>query len=369
MAKVWLVGEDTKGCRVLFDRAPTYIECLDDVNRAVERRGFELTGRTGYVLPTRTMLEGGNIAAPVNPDPEYSVSPPELGTGVLFDGLWLLYRVQEKVSDQSARRVRLLVDFCLGIGVCVHAVEKLLKTLAGIIVGWRVVERNWREALLLRDLAFLMDTKEVRAEGRLFLLHDLCPQNKDPADGRKLGHLTAAYRNGAGKKVHHTLAVYTELSSSGSVQDKYLEKTFEYFERLREAVGDDVGFDENSFAAMFTDRGASLGKYDTMLTRLFEPVHRVHRVLIDVVEGYDAAALMRTVCKAANFMSTPSAFHAFLERRCAAVDGVQGLLWQRASSGRFGSAIAACFVLGSRVGGSPLHEHLLSPRSNPRSKP
>ncbi len=90
-------------------------------------------------------------------------------------------------------------------------------------------------------------------------------------------------------------------------------------------------------------------------------------MLIDVVEGYDAAALMRTVCKAANFMSTPSAFHAFLERRCAAVDGVQGLLWQRASSGRFGSAIAACFVLGSRVGGSPLQEHLLSPRSNPRS--
>ena len=129
----------------------------------------------------RTVLEGGNIAAPLNPDPEYSVSLPELGTGVPFDGLWLLYRVQEKVSEQSARRVRLLVDFCLGIGVCVHAVEKLL-------------------------------------EGRLFLLHDLCPQNKDPADGRKLGHLTAAYRNGAGKKVHHTLAVYTELSSSGSVR-------------------------------------------------------------------------------------------------------------------------------------------------------
>ena len=124
MAKVWLVGEDTKGCRALFDCAPTHIECLNDVNRAVERRGFELTGKTGYVLPTRTVLEGGNIAAPLNPDPEYSVSPPERGMGVLFDGLWLLYRVQEKVSDQSARRVRLLVDFCLGIGAYVYTLSR-----------------------------------------------------------------------------------------------------------------------------------------------------------------------------------------------------------------------------------------------------
>ena len=59
--------------------------------------------------------------------------------------------------------------------VPLKSVEVLLKELAGLTVGHSRVERVWREALALRDLAFLVDSREARSESRLYLLHDLFP--------------------------------------------------------------------------------------------------------------------------------------------------------------------------------------------------
>ena len=91
--------------------------------------------------------------------------------------------------------------------VGLDAAEDILLELAGVQVGHSVLERLWTESLILRDLTFLQDSAASRLERKMVLLHDLCPLT-NRADERKLGHMTAAYRNKKGERMYHTLKAY-----------------------------------------------------------------------------------------------------------------------------------------------------------------
>jgi len=189
------------------------------------------------------------------------------------------------------------------------------------------------------------------------LLHDLCPLTKDRNDERHLGHLTVGYRDATGTKRYHSIAVYQELTSAGEAQEKVLVRAFEYFSSLCAAVGDHH-FDESAFAASFTDRGATLGAFDSTLPRAFEPVHRLHLVTTNFTVSYDATPLARSACRAVNFVSGSLPFHSYLVKNTQSVKKVVSVLWQKASLGRFAASTAACFVLSARIDGRPLYVHL-----------
>jgi hypothetical protein len=295
-----LVGEEKNGFRFLVDRRPLDISSYKDIETAFKRCQYQPEGTTGYAL------EGADITAEVNP--AACIEARELKTFIKSDWM-ILYRVVRVAEvSPSPPRMRELVDICLAEGQSVNSVSPTCRGLAGVIFGHSVIERLWRETLILRDLAFLADTREARREKRLFLLHDLCPLNHNVSDSRKLGHLTVAYKEG-GKKKHHVIAVYLELTSAGTAQDGRLKAALAYFQMLARTVGDLDSLDEFMFAATFTDRGATLGASDDFdFRRLVEPVHRLHLTIQNLLQGYSAVELARVVCKAASFAATAPEF-------------------------------------------------------------
>jgi hypothetical protein len=352
--RVWLVGEDDRGVRMLVTKKPVLVTGLRDVETTFRQFGYELAGGTGYALPECRITS----------------SPVTEGMGVIAGGdyakreelqdaeLMVMYLVSagSVITDERLRRP---VNSCLANGTSVSAVQRIVKDLCEVEFGYCRLERLWREALILRDIAFLRDSYAVRREKRLYPFHDLCPATSNPSDNRKLGHLTVAYRNDQGERRHHSIGVYLELTSAGAAQDGRLKAAFDYFDLVRNTIGDDEPMHE-SFAASFTDRGASLGTEDHLnFERLFEPAHHLHLVLGNVLDGYLATALTRVACKAASFAATAPEFQAYLEQEVAVVDEVASMLWTKASMSRFASAFAVCFVLGSDVGGEPLIKHVV----------
>jgi hypothetical protein len=235
MVLVRLVGEDAVGCRVLIQRENINVESIQDVERAFECKGWGLTGTTGYVLHQES------ITAEINP--EDSVGSKVI-TKELTDNLWVLYKVHRR-NECSEEMVRQMVDGCLRDGSSVNAVESHLKR-GGVVVGHTKIERYWHEALVIRDLLFLKDSREARERHALYLLHDLCPMTQDMSDSRKLGHMTIAYRGSDGMRKTHTIAVYVELTSAGAAQERCLDRALEYLEHLRLMSGDDVEIDPSS---------------------------------------------------------------------------------------------------------------------------
>ena len=78
---------------------------------------------------------------------------------------------------------------------------------------------------------------------------------------------------------------------------------FPYFlPSLVEAVDDPIGFDDFVFAASFTDRGAVI-KW-AIHFKLYEPVHRLHLVVKELIAAFDATPMIRMVCTAANLAAT-----------------------------------------------------------------
>jgi len=134
----------------------------------------------------------------------------------------------------------------------------------------------------------------------------------DASDSRKLGHLTVAYKGSNGLRRHHTVALYHELTSSGAAQERVLNGAMDYLDSLREAIGDAAPFNAAAFAAMFTDRGASLGHFDAVIPRLFEPLHRVNLTITNVVASYEATAVSCIACRAAVWAATSPVFQSYM---------------------------------------------------------
>jgi hypothetical protein len=353
MALVRLVGQKPDGCRILLP-GEIPVRDIGDVRQAFARHSLELAGSTGYLL--------GKSDVKSEALTENSFDAEVINQGVLDHGLTVLYLVNAKAkvpAEEAGARARRFLDVCLGNGVSLSASRILLRDPEiGLPCGWWKLEKLWRESLVLRDLAFLADSKQARMEKRLWLLHDLCPMSKEMTDSRKLGHLTAEYKDEQGNRRYHTLSVYLEVSSSGDAQDRQLQRTLDQFSRTCELMNDEAGFDESCFAGMLTDRGASLGKFDRLIARLFEPVHRLHLVVNNVIHGCQSPVVVRLVCGAANFAASSPEFQAYMTSTCAEVRCITGLLWQRASNARFASAVAACFVLSTRIEGRPLFKHI-----------
>jgi len=162
---VWLVGEPQSGAmdsRFLLKREKVYVECLADVSTAFRRKSWALEGTQGFVL------RGNLIYADIPDDSDIIIEEGEIHHA-LSDGLMLLYRVSRNAPADDAS-VRRMVDDCLYYGASLESIPGLLKCLAGVHVGHTKVERNWREALLLKDIKFLLDSSQARQEHRLFLL-------------------------------------------------------------------------------------------------------------------------------------------------------------------------------------------------------
>jgi hypothetical protein len=293
MVRVVLVGEKSDGTRIvpwsfllclsMFFRWSVVIFCLNWSLRLSLRKElvninsvadvvaafgtqWKLEGETGY------FLEGRSIVAQVVS--EFALEPTDFNNKNVQDeasfcsGALLLYFVRP-ASDLSDACLRGHFDTCLTNGTSVAAARRIVSKFTGQAVGHTRGDGYWQKASLLRDIAFLEDSRTARSEGRLFLLHDLCPLNECASDTRKLGHFTAAYMAEVGERRYHTLAVYMTLSSTGSVQGGMLENTVARFDRLREATEDTVPFNEGVFSALFSDRGASLDDKDKRLMRLF----------------------------------------------------------------------------------------------------
>lgn len=322
---VWLVGEDGQGLRTLVTKGPVPVRNLQDVEKVFASFGFHLEGGTGYALPDcRITSTPVTVGQGVIEGGDYGKRPE------LQDAEFMVLYLVKRAPEQPSRPLRRLVDSCLGNGTSVSSVQRIVRDLCGVEFGHSKLERLWREALILRDIAFLRDSRTARMENRLYLLHDLCPATANPSDNRKLGHITVAYRNDDGERRHHSIAVYLELTSAGAAQDGRLKAAFEYFELVRETVGEDLPMDETSFAASFTDRGATLGTEDHLsFERLFEPVHRLHLVLGNILDGYGATGIARVACKAASFAATAPEFQAWLQQEVPVVTEVVSVLWTR----------------------------------------
>eukprot|EP00756_Hemistasia_phaeocysticola_P001579 Hpha_TRINITY_DN11114_c0_g2::TRINITY_DN11114_c0_g2_i1::g.28117::m.28117 len=350
MPRVWLVGSDNNGCRTLLSTLTFIVNIFQDVVEAFQRRGWGLVGSTGYVL------QDGDARSPI--DTCGKVEASQLGD--LPDDLTLLYIVTpQAVGTCTEARLRQQLNTCLASGSTLNGSRKLLIQFGMVAkLGNNKMERLWHENLIQQDIGFLLDSREARAKSLLYLLHDLCPVTADKSDNRKLGHLTVAYAKG-GKKHFHTVSVYLAVSGTGEAQDGQIQRVFEHFQKLCEVIDDGLPLTLDQFASSFRDRGASLGKFDAKVVRLMEPVHRVHLTTKNVIRGCDATYVIQCACNAANMVATSAEFQAFLVKRCPSVTNISGLLWQRATTGRFGTAPAACLVLVTRIEGKPLYAHLL----------
>eukprot|EP00756_Hemistasia_phaeocysticola_P031217 Hpha_TRINITY_DN16339_c3_g1::TRINITY_DN16339_c3_g1_i1::g.59002::m.59002 len=162
------------------------------------------------------------------------------------------------------------------------------------------------------------------------------------------------------QQCHHTVAAYMELTSAGKAQDKYLENAFAYLSDLLDILGDPTPFDETVFAASMTDRGASLGRFDKIIERLFEPAHRLALAVNNVLAGYDALGVVRVALYAAAIAAYDAAFQEWLcQQPDSPVRYVSGFLWQQAESARFSSSLGVCYVLSQEVAGKTMLEHVV----------
>ena len=91
-----------------------------------------------------------------------------------------------------------------------------------------------------------------------------------------------------------------------------LSRSLARIAELAEAIEDELGF----CSEMITAIGASLGRSDRLLSRMFEPAHRLHLIVVNIFAGYCAQDLVSVVCSAANFAAIAPEFQAYLTRTC-----------------------------------------------------
>lgn len=224
MVVVLLCAELEDGSRTLLERKGTWVDGFEAVERALGRFSLDLVLRKAFLLESMHR----------EVDEKVVLTGSDLNDETLLEGKIILVLATPAVHlpRTTDAQQRQYVDECLSNRVSVSAVPEMLRKLGAASIGHHKVERHWREGLILKDLAFLSNSKTARSNGDMYLLHDLCPLSSDQRDNRKLGHLTAAYRGDDGIRKYHTLSTYVNLTSAGSEQNTELEKVVEYMQIL-----------------------------------------------------------------------------------------------------------------------------------------
>jgi hypothetical protein len=239
-----------------------------------------------------------------------------------------------------------VVEDLLGPGVAVGIVPDVLRVTGFGVVLRRDVARAWQRGLVGRDMAFLaaVSGKDVA------LQYDSAPVTGDV----HTSHITASWReaadDGTVRYQHHTLrTAITPLNDLVALKEN-LDSVFKYLADLSQDMvaqrllpEDDI-FGPERVAVMYTDR--AVGKLPW--ARAYEPVHRVHRILLKWAAAYSFDEELTFCCHAANDASTSAAFAVWMKKKTG-LQGLVGILWTRATSGRFGTAYAACWVLSVKI--------------------
>jgi hypothetical protein len=215
-------------------------------------------------------------------------------------------------------------------GVAVRQISKLLLRTADTHVSRRSVERAWQVNCALRDFLFLFDSMGTTVT----LHHDLVPL--DPSGTYHAGHFTAVYKGEQDRVDYHVLKIWITQSTDAKASKFAFDDMTDYFSSLCDRLirtghlPDDAFFDSSLFAGIVTDRGAKLKGIE--ITRLFEPLHRVHGWATLIVSRMNAKRWAQSVCDAANFVLHPE-FEAYLVAKVPQVCGIVGFVWARPTLG------------------------------------
>ena len=108
-------------------------------------------------------------------------------------------------------------------------------------------------------------------------------------------------------------------------------------------------FGLDRFCIIYVDRGVALGQ--VKYTRVNECIHRLHKICAAIVKSLNFEVELTLICHAANFCASAPEFSRFLKEEYR-IEYTEGFLWQRATTGRFATAWAACFCCSADVGKS-----------------